>query len=233
MWESMNLDRKMSAIAVEKRKATQKMMDGMEMRLIPHINATTWPDWVFPEIAKLGINGTLMKDFGGPGFNTVEAGSIIFEMAKVDGSVAMSFLVQNCLGMAVVDALGDDTQRAKLLPDLLSLEKTISFGLTEPTNGSDASALLTSATEVEGGYRLNGLKRWIGNATFADYIIVWARNAREKNKVQGFVVTKGSPGLRTVKMEGKLACRMTQNADIYMEDVFVPTNMRLTKATDF
>ena len=80
---------------------------------------------------------------------------------------------------------------------------------------------------------MNGLKRWIGNATFADYIIVWARNARENNKVQGFVVTRGSPGLRTVKIEGKLACRMTQNADISMEDVFVPTNMRLTKATDF
>ena len=81
--------------------------------------------------------------------------------------------------MAVVDALGDDTQRANLLPDLIKLDKHISFGLTEPTNGSDASALLTTATQLEGGYRLSGRKRWIGNATFADYIIVWARNAQE------------------------------------------------------
>ena len=233
MWESMKLDKKMRPDVVEKRKATQKMMEDMEMRLIPHINATTWPDWVFPDIAKLGINGLLIKDFGGPGFTTLEAGSIIVEMAKIDGSVAMTFLVQNCLGMAVVDALGDDTQRAKLLPDLLSLKKHISFGLTEPTNGSDASALLTKAIKVEGGYRLSGRKRWIGNATFADYIIVWARNEQEQNKVQGFLVTKGSAGLRTEKMEGKLACRMTQNTDIYMDDVFVPSNMRLTKATDF
>ena len=77
------------------------------------------------------------------------------------------------------------------------------------------------------------MKRWIGNATFADYIIVWARNAEEGNKVQGFVVQKGSEGLRTEKMEGKMSCRMTQNTNIYMENVFVPTNLRLTKGTDF
>eukprot|EP00354_Favella_ehrenbergii_P008945 CAMPEP_0170463188 /NCGR_PEP_ID=MMETSP0123-20130129/8400_1 /TAXON_ID=182087 /ORGANISM="Favella ehrenbergii, Strain Fehren 1" /LENGTH=130 /DNA_ID=CAMNT_0010728571 /DNA_START=325 /DNA_END=717 /DNA_ORIENTATION=+ len=130
-------------------------------------------------------------------------------MAKIDGSVAMSFLVQNCLGMAVVDHLGDDEQRAKMLPDLIALKKSISFGLTEPTNGSDASDLRTVAKVVEGGYRLTGRKRWIGNATFADYIIIWAKNEKEQNKVQGFVVTRGSQGLRTEKMEGKLACRMT------------------------
>ena len=113
----------------------------MEERFIPHINNATWPDWVFPEIAKLNVNGLLIKDFGGPGMTTLEAGSINFEMAKIDGSVAMSFLVQNCLGMAVVDALGDDEQRARILPDCIKLDKTICFGLTEPTNGSDASNL--------------------------------------------------------------------------------------------
>ena len=205
----MNIDQKMSPEAVEKRKATQRLAEGMEDRLIPHVKACTWPDWVFPEIARLGVNGLQIKDFGGPGLSTLEASSINFELAKIDGSVAMSFLVQNCLGMAVVDALGDDDQRARLLPDLIRLDKTISFGLTEPTNGSDASNLRTTAQKVEGGYRLNGMKRWIGNATFADYIIVWARNEGEDNKVQGFVVLKGSEGLRTEKMHGKIACRMT------------------------
>lgn len=201
--------------------------------MIPHINATTWPDWVFPQIKKMNVNGLMIKEFGAPGLSTLEAGSIIYEMAKIDGSVAMSFLVQNCLGMAVVDALGDDTQRAKYLPGLIQFDQSISFGLTEPTNGSDASNLQTTAKRVEGGFRVSGQKRWIGNATFADYIIVWARNEEENNKVQGFLVTKGSAGLRTEKMEGKLACRMTQNTDVFMDNVFVPTNMRLTKATDF
>ena len=113
----------------------------MEERFIPHIKNATWPDWVFPEIAKLNVNGLQIKDFGGPGMTTLEAGTIIFEMAKIDGSVAMSFLVHNCLGMAVVDALGDDEQRARILPDCIKLDKTICFGLTEPSNGSDASNL--------------------------------------------------------------------------------------------
>lgn len=145
----------------------------------------------------------------------------------------MAFLVQNCIGMCVVDALGDDEQRERILPDCITLKKTICFGLTEPTNGSDASALKSYAEKVEGGYLVSGCKRWIGNATFADYIVCWARNREEGNKVQGFVLTKGSKGLVTQKMEGKMSCRMTQNTDIFMDKVFVPDHNRLTKATDF
>ena len=79
------------------------------------------------------------------------------------------------------------------MPDAIALDKICSFGLTEPDNGSDASGLKTTATKVDGGYLINGQKRWIGNATFADYIICWARNTSDNNNVQAFVVTKGSP----------------------------------------
>jgi alkylation response protein AidB-like acyl-CoA dehydrogenase len=74
----------------------------------------------------------------------------------------------------------------------MTFEKHISFGLTEPSNGSDASALMTSAKKVEGGYLINGEKRWIGNATFADYICCWSKNLSDNDKVQGFIVEKGS-----------------------------------------
>ena len=77
---------------------------------------------------------------------------------------------------------------------------------------------------------MNGTKRWIGNGTFADYIIVWAKF---ESKVQGFVVTKGSKGLRTEKMLGKLASRAAQNAMIYMDEVFVPEELKLVKGTNF
>ena len=79
------------------------------------------------------------------------------------------------------------------------MEKIFCFGLTEPTNGSDASALRTTARKVEGGYVLNGEKRWIGNATFGD-VIVWARNEDDGGRVQAFVVEKGSPGIVCKKM---------------------------------
>ena len=113
------------------------------------------------------------------------------------------------------------------------MDKFICFGLTEPDYGSDASSLKTTATKTEGGYLINGCKRWIGNATFADYIVVWAKNANDGNRIQAFIVTRGSPGLKTSKIENKYSLRMVQNADIEMKDVFVPTKNKLTKSKDF
>lgn len=105
--------------------------------------------------------------------------------------------------------------------------------MTEPDNGSDATGLKSSAKKVEGGYLLNGRKRWIGNADMSKYIVVWARNENDGNRVQGFVVENPSKGLKTEKIENKYSLRMVQNADIYMNDVFVPDNNKLEKAKDF
>ncbi len=119
-------------------------------------------------------------------------------------------MAHNAIGMNVVNMLGSEEQRARFLPDALQFKKIFSFGLTEPDHGSDASGLQTTATKVEGGYLIRGQKRWIGNATFADYIIVWARNLAEEGKIQAFVVEKGSKGLTTKKIENKYALRMVQ-----------------------
>ncbi len=84
--------------------------------------------------------------------------------------------------MAVVDVLGDEEQRKRILEPAMNFDRILSFGLTEPNNGSDASGLQTTATKVDGGYKINGTKRWIGNATMGD-VIVWARNANDGNRV--------------------------------------------------
>lgn len=107
------------------------------------------------------------------------------------------------------------------------------FGLTEPNFGSDATSLQTNATKVDGGYLLNGSKRWIGNGTFADHLCIWSRNKSEGNNIQAFIVSKGSKGLTTSKIENKYALRMVQNADIEMKDVFVPDHNKLTHSKDF
>ena len=90
----------------------------------------------------------------------------------------------------------------------MTMKKIICFGLTEPDYGSDATSLKTTARKVEGGWILNGKKKWIGNATFADYIVIWARNEEKQGKVQGFIVEKGSTGLTTTKIENKYSLRM-------------------------
>jgi len=134
--------------------------------------------------------------------------------------------------MATISKLGSEEQKKKYLPKLANLELIISWALTEPEYGSNANGLQTSAKKVEGGYLINGTKRWIGNATHADLIIIWARNTESKH-VEGFILEKGMKGLKTEKIEGKFALRSVQNANIFMEDVFVPEENKLPGATKF
>lgn len=135
------------------------------------------------KIAKIGINGLEIKGFGGPELNTIESGAIIYELAKRDVSIASFILVHNAIGQSVIDTLGNEEQRQRMLKDTMTLKKIVAFGLTEPEYGSDATSLKTSAKKVEGGYLLNGQKRWIGNATIADYVIIWAKNEEEGDKI--------------------------------------------------
>jgi alkylation response protein AidB-like acyl-CoA dehydrogenase len=200
---------------------------------LEYINKTEFPFELLPKLKEIGVNGYHIKEFGGPGLNSSEVGAVVYEMAKVDASIMTFFTVHNSIGMAVVDLLGNEEQRQRILPDGIQLKKILSFGLTEPDFGSDATSLQTSAKKVEGGYLINGCKRWIGNATFADYIIIWAKNVDDGNKIQGFLVEKGSKGLVTKKIENKYSLRIVQNADIYLENVFVPDHNKLAKADDF
>ena len=208
-------------------------MESIENPMIDYINKTEFPFEFIPLLRDLGINGYHIKDFGGPGLNSVEVGALCYEMAKIDASILTFITVHNSIGLAVIDVLGSEEQRQRILPDGIAFKKIISFALTEPDYGSDATGLKTSAKKVEGGYMINGAKRWIGNATFSDYIIVWAVNVDDGNKIQGFIVEKGSKGLSTKKIENKFALRSVQNADIELDNVFVPDHNKLAKADDF
>lgn len=163
-----------------------------------------------PRIRDLGIIGLHIKEeHGGLGLNPAEIGAVIYELSRVDASLTTFIMLHNFLGISVICQLGSDAQRTRILPDAISLKKILAFGLTEPDYGSDATSLQTKAKKVEGGYLINGSKRWIGNGTMADYIIVWALNEAEGNKIQGFLVEKGQKGLTTSKIENKYALRIT------------------------
>jgi alkylation response protein AidB-like acyl-CoA dehydrogenase len=151
-------------------------------------------------------------------------------MAKRDASVSTFVLVHNSVGSGTIDMMGNQEQKDRILPNTINMDKIASFALTEPLNGSDASGLKTTATRTEGGYLLNGHKRWIGSATFAAYHCVWAKF---EGKVQCFVVDGDANGLKMHKIENKYALRMVQNGDFTLENVFVPERNRLEKAKDF
>ena len=133
---------------------------------------------------------------------------MLYEFAKYDSGLALFFFLQNSLGIQVISHCGDEEQKNRFLPDLIALKKFSCFGLTEPENGSDATNMQTNAKKVEGGYILNGQKKWPGNATLADYHIIWAKNVSDGNKIQGFVVEKGQPGYTVKAIKGKMVARM-------------------------
>jgi glutaryl-CoA dehydrogenase len=135
--------------------------------------------------------------------------------------------------MGSIYLCGSDEQKQRWLPAMQRAEKIGAFGLTEPEVGSGAARGLTTTARRRGkDWILNGRKRWIGNATFADLTIIWARDV-DDDQVKGFVVEKGTPGFSTEKMQHKMALRVVQNATITLQDCRVPEENRLANARSF
>ena len=165
--------------------------------------------------------------------SAVFRGFVALELARIDASIATFVGVQNGLAMGSISVGGDETQRREWLPKLATADVIGAFGLTEPLSGSDsAQGLRTVATRDGDSWILNGSKRWIGNATFSDITIIWAKSA-EDGQVKGFIVPTSTPGYTATKIEGKQSLRIVQNADITLDDVRVPESHRLQNANSF
>jgi glutaryl-CoA dehydrogenase len=192
-----------------------------------------FPHHLIPEIAALDIVGLSMAWPDRPKHSKLLSSFIALEFSRVDPSMATFFGVHNGLALSSVDLCGSDEQRERWLPKMRSMELIGAFGLSEPHGGSDvAGGLETTARRDGDEWVLNGEKRWIGNATFADLVIIWARDEAD-GEVKGFVVEKGTPGFKATKIERKLALRTVQNADITLTDCRVPEANRLAKANSF
>jgi glutaryl-CoA dehydrogenase len=160
-------------------------------------------------------------------------GILAMEMARVDTSISTFFGVQSGLAMGSIYLLGSDVQKQEWLPAMQQFKKIGAFGLTEPEVGSGAAGGLTMQAKRNGDtWVLNGQKKWIGNATFADVIIIWARDV-DTNQVKGFLVRKGTPGLQVDKMEDKMALRIVQNGLITLTNCTVAETDRLQNANSF
>ncbi|SHL39443.1 acyl-CoA dehydrogenase family protein [Streptomyces yunnanensis] len=219
----------------EQKALRRKVRDFMDQEVTPIINPywerAEFPHELVPKIAQLGISGLQIKGYGCPGFSNVTAGVVILELARGDLSISTFTGVHAALAMMSIALLGSDEQRARFLPPMARLEKIGAFGLTEPAHGTDAVKLETTARKDGDAYVLNGHKRWIGNATFADYVIIWARG--EDGHVGGYVVEKGTPGFEAEVITGKTALRCVQNAQISLTDVRVPAENRLADVHTF
>ncbi|KJK43398.1 acyl-CoA dehydrogenase [Lentzea aerocolonigenes] len=223
----------------EERKILLSAREFMATEIKPMVNEY-WAKGEFPHelIGKFRGAGLTALSYEGYGehpeaVSNLLTGMLAMEMTRTDASVATFFGVHNGLAMYSIYAGGDQEQRDRWLPAMAAMDKIGAFAMTEPLGGSDvAGGMRTTARRDGDTWILNGAKKWIGNATFADYVIVWARD-EEDNNVKGFVVEKGTPGFVAEKIEGKIAFRIVENAEITLTDVRVPEANRLQRINSF
>src|SRR5579864_4107560 len=222
-------------LTTEEQSVRNKVRAFCDKEVIPIINdyweRAEFPFEIIPKLAALNIAGGSIKGYGCPGMSNVAAGLIALELARGDASVCTFFGVHSGLAMSSLAMLGSEEQKQHWLPQMARMEKIGAFALTEPNHGSDAVALETRAHRVGDEYIIDGAKRWIGNASFADVTIIWARD--DEGNVGGFLVEKGTPGFETTIMTGKVAKRAVWQTDIALKGVRVPAASRLALSRSF
>jgi glutaryl-CoA dehydrogenase len=224
-------------LSEEDQALLQRVRNFLEADVIPIINQywirEEFPHQILHKLAELHIMGLAYQGYGCPGKSTLLDGMLMMELARADSSIATFRGVHSGLAMGSIYLCGSEEQKQHWLPPMARLEKIGAFGLTEPEVGSGTSRGLTTTARREGDtWVLNGQKTWIGNATFADVVVIWARDVAD-DQVKGFLVEKGTPGFKPEKLKNKIALRVVQNALITLEDCRVPEANRLQRAHSF
>ena len=192
-------------------------------------NRGEFPMELIPKLAEIDLVSPVRRQ----GYSNLFAGLVHAEATRADTSIATFMGIHDGLFTGSIEALASQEQQEAWLPDIYSLKKIGAFGLTEPLGGSDvAGGTRTTARRDGDAWILNGAKRWIGNATFSDWVVVYARDLAD-NQVKGFLVDTRLPGFSATKIENKISLRTVQNADIVLENVVVPGFFKLANANSF
>jgi glutaryl-CoA dehydrogenase len=222
----------------DERAVRDRVRAFVDDRLIPVAN-DYWERAEFPRelvapYAALGVAGGSVKGHGCPGMSAVAEGLVTLELARGDGSFSTFNSVHSGLVISTIAILGSEEQKDRWLPDLASCTKLGAFALTEPEHGSDVVQLATTARRDGDEWVLDGAKRWIGNGTIADVVIVWARD--EDGNVGGFVVDHRDDdvqGYQASVITGKTSNRSLWQADIALNGVRIPLQNRLAGSRTF
>src|SRR3954471_1439783 len=229
---------KIANVLDEKERAILKRVRDFGDQEVAPIIEDYWardkfPFEIVPKMAELGIAGVGYEDYGSAGGSMLLNGFISMELARADCSIATFYGVHTGLAAGSIYLCGSEEQKQRWLPAMMRFEKIGSFGLTEPDVGSATSGGMTTTCRRESdNWILNGQKKWIGNATFADLNVIWARD-EASNQVKGFVDGKDAPGFSVKKIKNKIALRVVQNGLITLKNCRVPESDRLQKANSF
>ncbi|OMH31236.1 acyl-CoA dehydrogenase family protein [Tersicoccus sp. Bi-70] len=192
-------------------------------------NAAEFPRDLIPKLAELDIVSPVRR----LGYSPLLAGFIHAEFTRADTSIATFMGVHDGLFTGSIELLASEEQQREWLPDIYAMKKIGAFGLTEPLGGSDVAGGTRTTAERQGDtWVLNGEKRWIGNATFSDWVVIYARDVAD-NKVKAFLVDTSLPGYSATKIENKISLRTVQNADITLDNLVVPDEFHLAHGNSF
>jgi glutaryl-CoA dehydrogenase len=223
----------LTPVQLDYLRRTRQFVDN---EVLPVINGY-WERAEFPwplveKLGKLGLVGDGIRGYGCPPMDPLTLGLVYMELSRGDGSLGTFVGVQAGLAMQSIAQCGSEEQKDRWLPGMARLEKIGAFALTEPDHGSDSVSLETTARRDRESYVIDGSKKWIGNGSIADVIVVWARDS-EDGEVKGFLVEKGAPGYQARVIEGKGSLRAVWQAEITLDGVRVPAENRLPGANSF
>ncbi|ADX72529.1 acyl-CoA dehydrogenase [Pseudarthrobacter phenanthrenivorans Sphe3] len=192
-------------------------------------NRGEFPMDLIPKLADIDLVSPVRRQ----GHSNLFAGLLHAEVTRADASISTFMGVHDGLFTGSIEALASEEQKEAWLPDIYAMKKIGAFGLTEPLGGSDVAGGTRTTARREGDtWILNGEKRWIGNATFSDWVVIYAKDV-DDNQVKGFLVDTALDGFSAVKIENKTALRTVQNADITLRNVAVPDFQKLAHANSF
>jgi alkylation response protein AidB-like acyl-CoA dehydrogenase len=213
----------------------QSVREFARSKIAPH--AQTWdreerfPVELVPKLAEMGLLGIrIPEQYGGSGMDTVAYAICVEEIARVDGSMALTVASHNGLGTGHVLAFGSEWQKQKYLPKAASGEWLAAWALTEPGSGSDAAALRTTARRDGNDWVIDGTKTFITQGSVGSFCVVLARTDRDAPKQRGitaFIVDKGTHGFSASKHMRKLGCRASDTAELTLDGLRVPDAQRL------
>jgi glutaryl-CoA dehydrogenase len=220
----------------EERAIRDRVRKFCDEKVVPVANdyweRAEYPTELIADYRDLGVAGGHLSGHGCPGMSAVADGLVAAELARGDGSICTFHAVHSSLAMNAVGLLGSDSQKERWLRPLASVEKIGAFALTEPDHGSDVVGLATRARPSGDAWIIDGAKRWIGNGSIADIVVVWARD--DDGDVGGFVVEpEAVSGYDARVITGKASNRAVWQADIGLKGVKVPADARLDGARTF
>lgn len=214
---------------IEQQAIRELARDFADREIVPHAaawdRAGAFDRDVLSRLGELGFLGMLVPErYGGLGLDVPTYLVALEELARGDAALALTVAIQNGPVPAILLAHGSEAQKARWLPGLASGEKIAGFALSEAHAGSDPSALTTTATEAEGGWILDGSKRWVTNGASADLMLVFAltgEGERGKPATGAFLVNTASPGYRAGRREKTMGLRASETVSVDLEAVRV------------